>query len=90
MARTLTATEVARNFREVLDLVERSGESVRIERHGHIVAELGPAHSVEPHLTWGELIEFLRKLGTPDPEFVRDVEEAHRAINQPIRDPWAP
>jgi len=89
MTRTLTATEVARNFREVLDQIERSGESVRIERHGHVVAELGPAQAVERHLTWGELVELLRQLGTPDAEFVRDVEEAHRAINQPIRNPWA-
>jgi antitoxin (DNA-binding transcriptional repressor) of toxin-antitoxin stability system len=85
----MTATEVARNFRAVLDEVERSGESVRIERHGHVVAELGPASAVNHRLTWGELLELLRRLGPPDADFARDVEEAHRVINQPVRDAWA-
>ncbi len=90
MTLKMTATEVARNFRSVLDQVERSGESVRIERHGHVVAELGPASEVDHRLTWGELLELLhQQLGPPDADFARDVEEAHRVINQPVRDAWA-
>ena len=89
MTRTLTATEVARNFRMVLDEVERSGERVRIERHGHVVAELGPASAIERQSTWGELVELLRRLGRPDEDFARDLAEAHRALNEPIRDAWA-
>jgi antitoxin (DNA-binding transcriptional repressor) of toxin-antitoxin stability system len=89
MTRKMTATEVARNFRSVLDEVERSGESVRIERHGHVVAELGPASAADQHVTWGELCELLRRLGPPDAHFARGAEEAHREINQPVRDTWA-
>jgi antitoxin (DNA-binding transcriptional repressor) of toxin-antitoxin stability system len=89
MTRKMTATEVARNFTSVLDEVERSGESVRIERHGHVVAELGPASTVDRRLRWGELLELLRRLGSPDADFARDVEEAHHDIDQPVRDAWA-
>jgi antitoxin (DNA-binding transcriptional repressor) of toxin-antitoxin stability system len=89
MTRNMTATEVARNFRSVLDEIERSGESVRIERHGHVVAELGPAPALERRLKWGELLELLRQLEPADADFARDVEEAHRSINQPVRDAWA-
>jgi antitoxin (DNA-binding transcriptional repressor) of toxin-antitoxin stability system len=89
MTRQMTATEVARNFISVLDEVERSGETVRIERHGHVVAELGPASAADQRFTWGESFELLRRLGPPDADFARDVEEAHREINQPVRDAWA-
>jgi len=85
MTRTLTATEVARNFRAVLDELERSGERVRIERHGHIVAELSPARR-QP--TLGELVEYLRGVECPDADFTPDAEEAHRIMNEPIRNRW--
>ncbi|WNB86490.1 type II toxin-antitoxin system prevent-host-death family antitoxin [Cellulomonas sp. ATA003] len=39
--RTLTATHASRGFSELLDRVER-GESVRITRGGHVIAELRP------------------------------------------------
>jgi antitoxin (DNA-binding transcriptional repressor) of toxin-antitoxin stability system len=87
MTRTLSATEVARNFSSVLDDVEHAGQRVRIERHGHVVAELGPP-SVERRCTWGELVDLLQRLEQPDTHFARDLGEAHRLLNEPVRDAW--
>lgn len=39
--KTMTATSASRGFSEVLDRVE-SGETIRITRDGHLVAELRP------------------------------------------------
>lgn len=39
----MTATEAARRFAALLDDVERTGESVVVERRGRPVASIGPA-----------------------------------------------
>jgi prevent-host-death family protein len=41
--RRVTATEAARRFSDVLDAVERRGETFVIERRGRAVASIGPA-----------------------------------------------
>jgi antitoxin (DNA-binding transcriptional repressor) of toxin-antitoxin stability system len=88
MTRTLSATEVARNFREVLDQVERSGESVRIERHGHVVAELGPAESGR-RFTGRDLARLLERLPVPDEAFAADLDKIRAEWRAtPVRDPW--
>jgi prevent-host-death family protein len=40
----LTATDAARRFSEVLDAVERSGETFVVVRHGRAVATIAPAN----------------------------------------------
>jgi prevent-host-death family protein len=40
----LTATEAARRFSEVLDAVERGGETFVVVRHGRAVATIGPTN----------------------------------------------
>ena len=40
--RRLSAADASRRFSEVLDEVERGGESYLIVRHGRVVATIGP------------------------------------------------
>ncbi len=86
--KTISATDAARNFREVLNEIANSGETFRIERHGHMVAQLGPAAPTR-RFTGRELVDLLQRLPTPDEDFAADlarVRAERRAA--PARDPW--
>jgi prevent-host-death family protein len=71
---SLTATDAARRFSDVLDAVEHAGESYTITRHGRAVARLVPA----ARTTGAELLAFLERR-RPDAGFASDVE-AVRAL----------
>jgi prevent-host-death family protein len=43
--RSLSATDAARRFSELLDMVEQRGESFLVVRHGRAVARIGPARA---------------------------------------------
>lgn len=82
--KTLTATEAARRFADLLDSVERSGESCLITRHGRPVARIVPAvksngralkeilKRQEPDEDWWRAIKETRALLTLDTEEWRD------------------
>lgn len=83
----ITATDAARTFRELLDQIERAGESYRITRHGRIVAELHPARRG----SLSELVEFARQNRAAHPGTDDDwsgelgwLREQHA----PFDDPW--
>jgi prevent-host-death family protein len=78
----LSATDVARNFSEILDRVEQNGESVVIVRHGRPVATIGPATAS----TGKALKEVLRK-HKPDPEWADELRELREFIG-PVQDRW--
>ena len=48
MAQTITVTDAARNFSEVVNKVFYRGESMELTRGGKVVARLVPAVEVEP------------------------------------------
>lgn len=83
----ITATDAARAFRDLLDRVERTGESFRITRHGRAIAELSPtgAGSVDA------LQEFLQqhheRYPEPDDTWWGDISWV-RERRSPIEDPW--
>lgn len=83
----ITATEASRSFSRVLDQAEHGGESFIIERNGRPVAELRPAPKSS---TVRDLVEFLRDVPLPDPDFRGDmldiIEQSSRDVG---RDPWA-
>jgi len=88
--KTITATEAARNFRDVLNEVANTGETFRIERHGHMVAQLGPARSTR-RFTGRDLTELVQRVSPPDEDFAADLARIRadwRAA--PTRDPWQP
>jgi prevent-host-death family protein len=78
----LSATEAARNFSEILDRVERNGESVVVVRHGRPVATIGPAGAG----TGKALKEMLRK-HKPDPDWADELRELREFIG-PSQDRW--
>lgn len=95
MKKTMTATEVARNFSEVLDLVE-AGDEVEITRGNKVIAML----SGKPHPTVKDLLEavanFHSQFGAPDDETIAIYDQilADRHAPENLvggdfdRDPW--
>ena len=59
--RRLNATEAARRFSELLDAVERRGESFLVVRHGRTVARIGPALAAD-----GRAVKELLRSEPPD------------------------
>lgn len=82
---TMTATEVARSFSEVLNRVG-SGEEIEIVRNGAPVAVL-----TQPRVTLlpaSRLRALLATLPPVDDAFVDDLRAIRRSVG-PLDDPWA-
>lgn len=91
MAKTLTVTEAARNFSDVVNKVFYCGESMELTRGGTVVARLVPAAEAEaptgrdalaawkalPHLAEDEAAEF-----------ANDVESGRETLNQVPVNKW--
>jgi len=86
--RTVTATEAARNFSRVLDLLEHESEEIIVLRNNQPVAKLVPG---APRMTALEaLADLYRTL--PDAEgaaWLEDVRRVDRRLRKQVRDPWA-
>lgn len=86
--RTVTATEAARNFSRVLDLLEHGSEEIVVLRNNHPVAKLIPG---APRMTALEaLADLYRTL--PDEEgaaWLEDARHMDRRLRKQLRDPWA-
>lgn len=78
----LSATDASRRFAEVLDEVERGGESFVVVRHGRAVATIGPAIGG----TGKALKEALRS-NRPDDAWADEVRELRESMD-PVTDPW--
>ena len=81
---TVSATELVRNVREVLDKVASGGETVMIERNRAVVARIGPP---ERTVTAVEALAALRPVMTLDQAaaWSRDIRQA---LDEAVRDPW--
>lgn len=78
----MSATEVARNFSEVINRVG-AGEEIEIVRNGAPVAEL--RRPVRPRRLRGEeWRRFVASLPAVDDEFARDVVEARAGVKPPV------
>jgi antitoxin (DNA-binding transcriptional repressor) of toxin-antitoxin stability system len=82
--RTMTATEVSRNFSDVLDAIER-GETVTITRGNHVIAEMRPAR----RRTGADLRAALENIPPPDDRFAEDIAAALSLVSSEGADPWA-
>jgi prevent-host-death family protein len=78
----LSATEAARRFSEVLDRVERDGESYVVVRHGRAVATIGPAGAGT-----GKALKEALRANPPDPDLADEVRELREMVG-PAPDPW--
>ena len=81
---TITATELARDTRQLLDRVG-SGESFDILRHQTAVARLVPAQRT---MTAAQALAGLRRMLTPR-EAAAWAKDSRYGFGQTVRDPWA-
>ena len=82
--RTITATEAARRFSDLLDAIEQ-GESVTVTRGNKPIAELRPARRP----TGRDLRTALATITPPDERFEADVAETVALLTLERTDPWA-
>jgi prevent-host-death family protein len=78
----VSATDASRRFSEVLDDVERDGESYVVVRHGRAVATIGPARAET-----GKALKKVLRAQTPDDDWAGDLRELRESID-PVTDPW--
>ncbi|MCD6672792.1 MAG: type II toxin-antitoxin system Phd/YefM family antitoxin [Burkholderiaceae bacterium] len=83
--RRITATELARNTREVLDAVAARGEVVIVERNRAPIARIAPA---ERTMTAAQALAGLRPTLTR--RQAQDwLRESRGSFGEELRDPWA-
>ena len=78
----LSATDASRRFSELLDDVERSGESYVVVRHGRAVATIGPATGGT-----GKTLKEALRANPPDGGWANEVRELREEMG-PVTDPW--
>jgi len=76
--RRLTATDAARGFADLLDAVERDGESFVVVRHGREVATISPAATAAGKRLKGLLAEH-----RADPDWADDLRALRDAVGSP-------
>jgi prevent-host-death family protein len=79
----ISATEASNRFADLLDGVERRGETFTVVRHGRAIATIAPAHCT----TLGELREFLTA-NPPDADWEPDLKGLRQFVGPaPATDP---
>lgn len=78
----LSATDASRRFSEVLDDVERGGESYVVVRHGRAVATIGPASGGT-----GKALKEALHANPPDKDWADEVRGLRNSMD-PVTDPW--
>jgi prevent-host-death family protein len=73
--RSLTATEAARRFSELLDAVERRGETFVVVRRGRAVARIGPARAAN-----GKVVKEILRSNPPDGEWASELHKLRAAL----------
>ena len=85
--RTDTATELARNFRAMLDSVEHRHEELLILRNHHAVARLVPGPSTMTALeAMGDLYRTLP--GKAGEGWLSDSRKGCEVLDDEVSDPW--
>ncbi|MGI8461054.1 MAG: type II toxin-antitoxin system Phd/YefM family antitoxin [Solirubrobacterales bacterium] len=80
----MTATEVARNFSDVLNRVA-AGEEVEVTRNGAPVALVSPPRRT--FVSAERFRELIASAPTTDDRFAEDLRELRKSVGPP-RDPW--
>lgn len=83
--RTISATGLARNTREILDMVASRGETVMVERNRTVIAQIVPP---EPTMTATQALAGLQATLTPK-QAAAWLEESRGVFDEAVRDPWA-
>jgi antitoxin (DNA-binding transcriptional repressor) of toxin-antitoxin stability system len=84
----ITATELARNLRAVLDRVRESGEPFLVERGGQPVVQVSPTPG---HQTAEQaLADLYRTLPAEAADgWLEDARRGSDTLDEELRDPWA-
>ena len=90
MTRTVSVTELLRNFSDLLDRVVYVGEHLVLTRGNKVVAELRPMPVGRRLGDLPEVLASLPRLAPGDAEvFARDIEEGRTELaSEEVRDPW--
>lgn len=81
----ISATELARNTREILDRVASSGESIAIERNHTLIAQIVPS---ERTMTAAQALAGLRPTLTAQ-QGAAWLNDSKEELDNMVRDPWA-
>lgn len=84
--RSISATEAARSFSELLDRISYRGESFVIERGGEPVCEM--SHVKPARFTGADLLSLLASLPAPDSGYWKAVAEATKQPQTVPQSPW--
>lgn len=87
MTTSVSATEAARTFSDLLNRIRYRGEEFVVERNGEAVCRMVPA-APATRLTLAELVSVLQALPKPDAAFASAVRRAARASRRLPRSPW--
>jgi antitoxin (DNA-binding transcriptional repressor) of toxin-antitoxin stability system len=82
---TISATDLARNTREILDKVANQGEAVAIERNRALIAQIVPP---ERTMTAAQALAGLRPMLTPE-QAAAWLADSKGDFDDAVRDPWA-
>ena len=91
METTLTVTEAARAFSDLINRVVYRGDTAILTRNGSVVARIvaEPRHETTG-LNLAAALESAPRLSPGEAAaFADDIEAARRELNQPAADPWA-
>ena len=89
MAKTISATEAARSFADVLTRVSHKGEEFIVERGGEPVCRISPVGPAT-RSTAGDLARAIAAISWPDPEYFKILSELVRKQDKiSLEDPWA-
>jgi antitoxin (DNA-binding transcriptional repressor) of toxin-antitoxin stability system len=83
---TVSATEAAKRFSDLINRASYQGETFVIERGGKPLCQLGPLE--EKVCTFGDLVALWSRLPRPDDEFLDAVEEIIRNQEPIGPSPW--
>jgi antitoxin (DNA-binding transcriptional repressor) of toxin-antitoxin stability system len=73
--KSLSATDAARRFSELLDAVERRGESFLVLRRGHAVARIEPARAAN-----GRLMKEILRSNPADGRWAEELHELRESL----------
>ena len=86
--RTVTATELARNFRAMFDQVEFKHEELIVIRNNHVVARVVPGPATMTALeAMADIHRTLPEEAARD--WLEDSRKMEKSVADEVRDPWA-
>jgi antitoxin (DNA-binding transcriptional repressor) of toxin-antitoxin stability system len=81
----ITATELSRNTRKILDKVSIGGETLAVERNNALIAKIVPA---EPSMTAAQALAGLPPPMLTAAQAAAWLSDSRQAFDDTVRNPW--